>query len=74
VLPALKYTADEAFAIGQDITTINEFVRQAIAEFVVGTRDVHSDAAWNAYLSDLNRMNLPRWITTAQAAFNRLKK
>ncbi|MDR0450846.1 MAG: extracellular solute-binding protein [Treponema sp.] len=35
---------------------LNPFKEQAIAEFVTGVRDINSDAAWNAYLAELDRM------------------
>jgi putative aldouronate transport system substrate-binding protein len=73
ILPTLHFTLDESFALGQDVATINQFVRQSKAEFVTGARDINNDAHWNAYLNDLNRMGLPRWIATSQAAFDRIR-
>jgi putative aldouronate transport system substrate-binding protein len=71
ILPALYYTADEATALSQTITNINEYVRQSIAEFTTGVRDINSDAAWTAYLRELDNMGLQQWLRTAQATYNR---
>ena len=73
ILPALKYTLPEAQRNGVAITTVRQYVDQSIAEFVTGTRDINNDAAWNAYLRELENMGLQEWITTAQAAFNRTR-
>jgi hypothetical protein len=35
---------------------LDPYLQQSIAEFVTGVRDINSDAAWNAYLADLDRL------------------
>jgi putative aldouronate transport system substrate-binding protein len=74
LLPALKYTAEEAIKISEPVTTVNEYVKQSIAEFVTGIRDINNDTAWNAYLRELNDMGLQQWLIVAQAAFDRQKQ
>ena len=71
ILPPLKFTLAEAQKVGTSITDIRDYVQQAIAEFTVGTRDINNDAAWNAYLKDMDNMGLQQWISTAQAAYDR---
>jgi putative aldouronate transport system substrate-binding protein len=71
VLPQLKYTIDEAARISEPITNVNIYVDQSIAEFVIGSRDISSDAAWNAYLRELDNLGLQQWVTAAQATYNR---
>jgi putative aldouronate transport system substrate-binding protein len=74
ILPVLKYTAAESEKNSEAITNVNAYVRQSIAEFVISTRDINSDTAWNAYLRELDNMGLQQWLSTSQAAYNRTKK
>jgi putative aldouronate transport system substrate-binding protein len=74
VLPSLKYTRDELVNIAETMTNVNTFVAQSVAEFVTGARDITGDAAWNAYLRELDNMGLRRWIAAAQIAYNRQKR
>lgn len=71
VLPSLKYTMEEAEAIQDQLTTIPDFVKQALAEFVTGARDIES--GWDTYLSELETMGLEKYLETAQAAYDRVK-
>jgi putative aldouronate transport system substrate-binding protein len=71
LLPALKYNAEDSRNNAETITAVNEYVKQSIAEFVTGARDISSDAAWNAYLRDLDNMGLQKWIAIAQSTYNR---
>jgi putative aldouronate transport system substrate-binding protein len=64
---------DPAMKISGPITDINEYVRQSIAEFVTGVRDINANAAWDNYLKTLNDMGLQTWLSTARTAYNRLK-
>jgi putative aldouronate transport system substrate-binding protein len=73
LLPLLNYTPEEIQRVAPIIADLTDYVRQSIAEFVVGTRDINRDDAWNNYLRVLNSMGLNDWITTAQAAYNRRK-
>jgi putative aldouronate transport system substrate-binding protein len=74
LLPSLKYTFDESQNIAMSITNINEYVSQSIAEFVTGVRNITNDAAWNAYLRELDNMGLKQWVSTAQTAYDRQNK
>jgi putative aldouronate transport system substrate-binding protein len=73
ILPRLKYTGEEGLRIAEYSTVINDYVKQSISEFVIGVRDINSDAAWNAYLRELENMRLHQWLSGAQATFNRMK-
>ena len=70
VLPILHYNAADGATLAPIIITINEYINQSIAEFTIGTRDINSDAAWNAYLRDLDAMGLQTWIRLAQTTYN----
>lgn len=69
VLPILKYTMEEAEQIQDTLTTLPDFVKQALAEFVTGARDIEKD--WDAYLEEMNSMGLQQWLEIAQAAYDR---
>jgi len=71
ILPSLQWTAAEATANAQITPNIGTYVNQSIAEFTIGTRDINNDAAWNAYLTELNNMGLQQYLRTAQAAYTR---
>ncbi|MDQ0646052.1 putative aldouronate transport system substrate-binding protein [Microbacterium natoriense] len=53
---------DSAAELADLQTNITNYVTQAQAEFVTGQRDVNDDAAWDAYLSDLDGLGLPRYL------------
>ncbi|GHV86705.1 ABC transporter substrate-binding protein [Spirochaetia bacterium] len=74
ILPALKYNLADATKLGEPITNINDYVKQAIAEFTIGTRDVNNDAAWNTYLQDMQNMGLNDWVSISQTTYNRQKR
>jgi putative aldouronate transport system substrate-binding protein len=73
LLPLLRYSLDDAQTLSEPITNVNEYIKQAVAEFVTGTRDINNDGAWNAYTRDLNNMGLERWLKAAQATYDRQK-
>lgn len=71
VLPVLKYTLDETELIQDQLTNIMPYVRQSMAEFITGTRDINTE--WDSYLDELNTMGLETWVSTAQTAYDRTK-
>ena len=73
ILPSLKFTLQEAQKISVTITTVQDYVNQSIAEFIVGARDINNDTAWNAYLRELDNMKMQDWLAASQAAFERTK-
>jgi hypothetical protein len=74
LLPALKYSYDDALKVSEPVTNINDYVRQSIAEFVISSRDINNDTQWNAYLRELDNMGqqpgyrLPRPPLTGSGA------
>jgi putative aldouronate transport system substrate-binding protein len=74
LLPPLKYNVDEAIRISEPQTNVVEYVKQSIAEFITGARDISSDAAWNTYLRELDNLGLKVWLEAAQATYNRQKR
>lgn len=51
--------------------SIPDFVKQAIAEFTTGTRDI--ETGWDQYLAELDSMGLQQLIAVAQETYNRVK-
>ena len=71
VLPQLMYNAADGTTLAQPITDINEYVKQSIAEFIIGTRDINNDTAWTAYLRQLDTLGLQQWLRIAQSTYQR---
>jgi putative aldouronate transport system substrate-binding protein len=70
ILPNLKYTEEEYNSISEILTNVNEYVKQSVAEFIIGARSLDD---WNGYLAELNKLGLQQWIATAQKAYDRVK-
>ena len=43
---------------------INDYIKATDTEFVMGRQDIHDDAAWQAYLDQLDAMGLQDYIET----------
>ncbi|MBE5769764.1 MAG: hypothetical protein E7336_00170 [Clostridiales bacterium] len=43
-------------------TLFNDYIMNSATEFVLGVRDIHDDAQWEAYLAELDNMGLERYI------------
>ena len=71
LLPMLKFTPEESEMLTEALTNIPDFVKNAIAEFTTGTRDIES--GWDQYLAELDSMGLQLMIDTCQAAYDRVK-
>jgi putative aldouronate transport system substrate-binding protein len=72
-LPGMKYEIPAAYfippiamseadnaAFGDINGPLATFVEQASVEFITGARDINNNAAWNAYLAELDRLGGPR--------------
>jgi len=53
-------------------TNIATYITQAQAEFVTGQRDIADDAAWDAYVADIEGLGLARYLELLQAAYDAL--
>lgn len=69
LLPVLKYDISEIDANQDAITTIPDYAKQCLAEFVTGARSI--DTGWDTYLAELDSMGLQQWLEAAQAAYGR---
>ena len=52
----------------ETITSRNGLVMQRAAEFITGKRDIHDDATWDAYLDELQRAGVERYVELWQEA------
>ncbi|MBR3641389.1 MAG: extracellular solute-binding protein [Oscillibacter sp.] len=55
-------------------TPIRDYVSEARALFVTGTKDPNNDADWNAYLNDLTALGLDRYLQITQDAYDAMNK
>jgi putative aldouronate transport system substrate-binding protein len=69
ITPMLRYSVEDAERNAEAITNIIEYVKQSIAEFVIGTRNINT--GWDAYLRELDNLGLRQWLSSAQATYNR---
>jgi putative aldouronate transport system substrate-binding protein len=63
---------DTAAELAELQTNIATYVTQAQAEFVTGQRDINDDAAWQAYLHDLNGLGLEKFLKMEQESYDAL--
>lgn len=71
VVPTLVYTTDEAEAIADQRTNCQSYLNQMRSFFCVGSKDVMDDGDWDAYLKELDKMGLQKWIDAAQKVYDR---
>ncbi|MDR3192670.1 MAG: extracellular solute-binding protein [Treponema sp.] len=63
--PFLMNTADNT-RVADINAVLNPFKEQAIVEFITGIRDINNNAAWNAYLAELDRLNSKEAVSIMQ--------
>ncbi|MCZ8515245.1 ABC transporter substrate-binding protein [Paenibacillus filicis] len=68
VLPPLFFTADQASELADLDKVINDHVKEMIARFVTGDADL--DKGWDAYVKNLDNMNLKRYLEIYQTAYD----
>lgn len=71
VLAPLHYTLEEASEIQDALVNIPSYVKQSMAEFITGAKDLDRD--WDTYLAELDNMGLEQLLSRAQGAYERLK-
>lgn len=49
---------------------INEFIKVSDTEFIMGIKDIHDDAQWQAYLDQLDQLGLDRYIEVLYAYYS----
>jgi hypothetical protein len=71
LLPALQYNADEARIIAGPSAAIADHVKNAIMDFITNKRNISDNNEWNAYLEELDKLGLRRWLSIAQTVYER---
>ncbi len=71
LLPKLKYTPKETEALTDAMINVPSYVKQALAEFTAGTRDI--ETGWDQYLAELDSMGLQQLVSISQDAYDRTK-
>lgn len=68
-LPPLSFTEEEMVEVEDLRVSINNYVEESIAQFVVGARDIEKD--WNNYLEEFKYLGLERYLELNQKAYDR---
>ena len=55
---------DVTQAVNDYSAMINDYIKKMDTEFIMGRSDINDDAAWQAYLDELDRMGLEDYINT----------
>ena len=63
-IPDIVWCEDEdvTLAVSEYATLINDYIKTMDTQFVMGALDINDDAAWQAYLDELNAMGLEDYI------------
>jgi putative aldouronate transport system substrate-binding protein len=65
-IPPLALNDDDNSRYSDIYAVLDPFLERASVEFITGIRNINSDADWNAYLSDLDRMNSKEVVSILQ--------
>jgi putative aldouronate transport system substrate-binding protein len=71
VLPPLFFTNEQAMELADLDKTINDFVKEMLARFIIGDAKLEKD--WEGYLKNLENMKLKRYLEIYQAAYDAKK-
>ncbi|QUI22140.1 extracellular solute-binding protein [Vallitalea pronyensis] len=72
ILPMLVFEKEDTSELLKYTTSINEYVEEKIAEFVVS--DVDIDAQWDKYLQELQKMGLHEMLSIYQKTYDKHMK
>ena len=70
----LIYTSDETKSTTELKNSIETYVKENTAAFAVGQKKITDDAAWNAYIKELNNIGLPNLVKVVQGVYDRMYK
>ncbi len=73
LVPPLRFTKEEFDSISIVQTELRNAWDQYKMKFITGALDVNNDAVWDAYVKDLDRLNIQKWLEVANTAFARFK-
>ena len=67
-VPPLNYTVEESEIVNQVQTTVMDYVNRRAAEWVMNGK---IEEEWDAYLKELENMNIDGWMEAAQKSYER---
>lgn len=70
-LEYLNYTADEYAQRNKLSTLYSQYINECRVLFIVGDKDIDSDAEWDAYLKEVSALGEETLIKIAQDVYNR---
>jgi len=65
------YTVEEAERRADFVSDLTSYISTARANFCNGITDPNSDADWQTYLNDLDRLGKDEWLQIAQTSYDR---
>ena len=67
-VPTLVWCEDEDVAteFAETQSLFKNYIETAMSEFILGIRDIDSDADWNAYVEQMNKMGLEDFKALAE--------
>lgn len=65
----LMFETDKVSEVGQLKETLNAYVEESMSKFVTGVLSIEND--WDAYLAELNKIGLERYLSLYQEAYQR---
>lgn len=74
ILPVLQGTKAEQEQYATAISNIDDRWPKALSEFIKGTKNINSDADWNAYLNELKDIGMNDYLTYLQTVYDRTQK
>jgi hypothetical protein len=69
-MPVLSYSVDIASRQSQIETPITDHWATALTEFISGRRNPASDADWNTFKQELNRLGYNEYVSNIQVAYD----
>lgn len=70
---ALIFTAEEEERISHIRKDVEAFVKESIADFITGKRDIEDDGDWAIYVEKFTDLGLDTLLKTAQTAVDRVR-
>lgn len=72
-LDELKVTSEESSKVSTPLVEINKVITENQVAFITGKKDINDDAAWQAYIKDVDNAGLPAVLEVYQTAYDRSK-
>jgi len=73
-LPPVIFDEAQAAQNADTATSLSNHVKQSMAQFATGKKDINDDAAWDSYLKDMDKMGLPAYLANYQQAYDNRPK